>query len=73
MAKHANNTVATRICLAVAGLGLGSLIALGAAGAAMADGITGAGQGGGTVGTQATVPTPTHTPSDDKDWNSTGS
>ncbi len=73
MAKRSNTLGATRIRLAVAGLALGSLIALGAAGAAMADGTGPAEQGGAVGTTQATVPAPTPTPTDDKDWNSTGS
>ncbi|MEU9232422.1 hypothetical protein [Streptomyces subrutilus] len=73
MAKRSNTLGATRIRLAVAGLALGSLISLGAAGAAMADGTGPADQGGTVSSTQATVPAPSPTPTDDKDWNSTGS
>ncbi|MFF5970809.1 hypothetical protein ACFY7C_04705 [Streptomyces sp. NPDC012769] len=74
MAKRSNTLGATRIRLALAGLGLGALIALGAAGTAMADGVVGTDQGGAVgTATQVTAPTPTPTPTDDKDWNSTGS
>ncbi|MFB6894619.1 hypothetical protein ACFCX4_35615 [Kitasatospora sp. NPDC056327] len=77
MAKHSTNGTA-RIRLAVAGLGLGALLALGAAGTAMADGPA-AGPAAGPGATAPTVtptPTPTATPTDGTghgDWNSTGS
>ncbi|AWI32138.1 hypothetical protein AB0K47_05795 [Streptomyces tirandamycinicus] len=66
MAKRSNTLGATRIRLAAAGLGLGALFVLGAAGTAVADGTTDAGQGG----VVSTTPTDgaAHT-----DWNSTGS
>ncbi|MET9956336.1 hypothetical protein ABZ135_32985 [Streptomyces sp. NPDC006339] len=70
MAKRSITLGATRIRLTVAGLGLGAVLALGAAGTAMADGVGGTDQGGAVT---STVSTPTPTPTDDKDWNSTGS
>ncbi|MEU2155207.1 hypothetical protein ABZ532_09310 [Streptomyces sp. NPDC019396] len=73
MAKRTNTLGATRIRLAVAGLGLSAVLAVGAAGTAMADGTSGTEEGGGVSTNQNAVPVPTPTPTDDKDWNSTGS
>ncbi|CAN3979387.1 hypothetical protein [Kitasatospora purpeofusca] len=75
MAKNSTNGTA-RIRLAVAGLGLGTLLALGVAGTAMADGAAGPAQGGTTAPTATPTPTPTATPTNGNahgDWNSTGS
>ncbi len=71
MAKHSTNGT-TRIRLAVAGLGLGTLLALGVAGTAMADGAAGPEQGGVTAPTATPTPTATNGNAHG-DWNSTGS
>ncbi|MFB7511866.1 MULTISPECIES: hypothetical protein [unclassified Streptomyces] len=73
MAKRSQTPGAARIRFTLAGIGIGALIALGAAGTAMADGVSGTETGGTTVTSPAAAPTPTPTPTDDKDWNSTGS
>ncbi|WP_128984832.1 hypothetical protein [Streptomyces roseicoloratus] len=73
MAKRTNILGATRIRPALAALGLGAVIALGAAGTAMADGVTDTGSTGTSTTQQVPAPAPTPTPTDDTDWNSTGS